>query len=262
MLHRQSFEGEEHRRAGWTEYEVRRMLRQLRRPYSLELHPLARILADVLSAPSCYDAVRTVIDQAFRKAGSFGSKLRELVYRSDIEGTATRASIANQMNLSARQYFRYRKEAISVLVSHINTLVQRPARDGEQLLVRLAEKLREQDPGQAAHIFESLAATDATGLQFSAEAVESRIEAGEALPESVFVAFPREVSDRLAARVTVIHAQRCRRDASTALGDRLLRSYVEQEQPMPSPISSELARAVLVMARHAHGAYDFELATR
>ncbi|MBV8726970.1 MAG: hypothetical protein JO233_04230 [Candidatus Eremiobacteraeota bacterium] len=238
------------------------MLRQLRRPHSLELHPLARILADVLNAPSCYDAVRSVIDQAFANAGTFGAKLRELVYRSDIDGTATRASVANQMNLSARQYFRYRKEAILLLVEHINALVQRPARGEESLLVRLAEKVRLQDPGQAAHIFESLATTEDAALHFSAEAVESRIEAGEALPESALAAFSQDVSNRLTARLTVAHAQRCRRDAATALGDRLLRSHVDREQPMPAEISSELARAVLVMARHAHGAYDFELATR
>ena len=262
MLSDRAFGGGDHRQTGWTEYEVRRMLRQMRRPHALEMHPLARILADVLDTPNCYDALRTTIDRAFSGAGALGTKLRELVYRSDIETSATRASVANQMHLSARQYFRYRKEAILLLVEYINSVVQRPAHQDDELLVRLAEKVRAQDPSRAAYIFESLAIAEPSAVEFSADAIESRIEAGELLPESALAGFPSAVADRLAARLTVSYAQRAKRDAAVALGDKLLRTYVERDEAMPRAMACELAKAVLIMSRHAHGRYDFELAAR
>src|ERR1700692_4107856 len=110
----------------WREKEVRRLLRGLRGPHVRENEPLALVLCETYELSDPYTAVVRVIDETFVNKGLVGKKLHNLIQRSDIDETRTQAGVAYEMNLSPRQFFRYRREAITALAAHINDLLDRP----------------------------------------------------------------------------------------------------------------------------------------
>lgn len=102
--------------------EVRRLLRLLRKPKCLESHTLALAIRDHLKATNCYEAVLRFLNQTFNQYGQEGRRLHELLRRTDIDGSETHASIAASMNLSTRQFYRHRSNAIHIIVRALREL--------------------------------------------------------------------------------------------------------------------------------------------
>jgi hypothetical protein len=94
---------------------VRKLLRLLRRPYLLPKEPLAQRLRDSLGTESCHQALLQLIDLTFA-AEPEGERLREILIRSDIHAQKARV-VAAAVNLSLRQFFRRRAQAIEALAT-------------------------------------------------------------------------------------------------------------------------------------------------
>jgi len=157
----------------WGEREVRRMLHGLRRPHRLESDPLARFLCHVYGIEGPYDACLRLIYDALLDKGLVGKRLYELVRSCDIDATETLLSTAAKMGVSARQFFRYRREAIVALGAHANALGAahpRPTSPVEEL----ARLLSELHPAAGTRVYEIAYATDASRLQ----RIEAALNAG------------------------------------------------------------------------------------
>lgn len=136
-------------RATWTERGVRQLLRLLRRPQALEMFPLACEIRDAVGAPSAYEGVVRVIATALSEYGRDGAQLYALIKRCDIEGTSTQTAIAYEMNLSSRQFFRYRAEAVRIIARFLQRLQEKRF----DPIVELANLVQSADPYAALEIY-------------------------------------------------------------------------------------------------------------
>ncbi|GEM_PF-3960674 len=101
-------------------FALRKTLRLLRRPELLGRDPLARRLRESFKTQSCRDALVLLIDRAFAQDPG-AAQLRDLLVRCDLRGQKARAAAA-EMNLSIRQFFRWRAAAIGMLATAIQEL--------------------------------------------------------------------------------------------------------------------------------------------
>ena len=74
-------------RREWGEREVRRLLRGLRRPHTLAMEPLARLLCDIYAVENPYDASLRFIAETFVNGGLVGKRLFELIQTCDVQAT-------------------------------------------------------------------------------------------------------------------------------------------------------------------------------
>lgn len=135
----------------WTNLEVRKILRLLRKPRALELERLAVLLREALGAQDEAAALRTIIDAAFDSSNPIDRLRHELVGRCDIEGQSTRQT-ARALNVSMRQFFRHRADAIEVIARSIEKALRRPP-DSQSHLLRLARMVETIDPKAALDIY-------------------------------------------------------------------------------------------------------------
>ncbi len=127
--------------------EVRRLLRSLSRPKSLESQALALLIKDHFGAANCHDAVMLFLRRIFSEYGREGRRLFDLLRRTDMEGMETHAAIAASMNLSTRQFYRYRSNAVHIIVRGVRDLLAQ-SKD-EPLTQVLARSMESIDPGIA-----------------------------------------------------------------------------------------------------------------
>ena len=99
--------------------EVRRLLGKMKCPPLLEGDPLARRLRDALGAESSSIAASRVVERALAREHP---RLREIVQRCDFEGTKV-VAVASDLNLSARQVFRYRVAAVDAIARAVGTVL-------------------------------------------------------------------------------------------------------------------------------------------
>ncbi|MDQ6929415.1 MAG: hypothetical protein M3126_01945 [Candidatus Eremiobacteraeota bacterium] len=197
----------------WGEREVRRLLRGLQRPYILESEPLAQVLCRAYELDSPYDAVLRLIDRTFINAGVVGKRLHELVTRCDVDGTASQLAAAAAMNLSTRQFFRYRREAVRALVAQVNlTLTDRLANSSAvEELVRL---LAEVDPSSATRVFHLFPQSG----DLLAHRLDAALSAGYAVNESLLTGL--QAPDRQTALLRV--ARFCFEAGNAIPGNRIV----------------------------------------
>ena len=94
--------------------DIRRLLRALRRPHTLEQMPLAARLQAALGAHDAKAAVLELVAGAFEGGPPRYALLRDIVQRCDLAGQPTQA-VADALHLSPRQFFRYRAEALAAV---------------------------------------------------------------------------------------------------------------------------------------------------
>jgi hypothetical protein len=120
-----------------TNREIRLLLRLLRRPHALEREPLAIMLREATHAESAHKAVIAAIDSAFDPASSSGRLLKEIIRRCDIDCETTAAAAAG-MNLSVRQFFRYRTDAVEAIAQSVGRSLRQPDDSSRKQLVMAA----------------------------------------------------------------------------------------------------------------------------
>jgi hypothetical protein len=120
-----------------TNREIRLLLRLLRRPHALEREPLAIMLREATHADTAYKAVIVAIDSAFDAAIPSGRFLKEIIRRCDIDCQTTAAAAAD-MNLSVRQFFRYRTDAVEAIAHSVGRSLRQPDDSSRKQLVMAA----------------------------------------------------------------------------------------------------------------------------
>jgi hypothetical protein len=135
----------------WTNREIRLLLKLLRRPHALEREPLAVMLREALHADSARKAVLTTIESAFDTAAPGGRLLKEIVRRCDIDGETTDAAAA-AMNLSVRQFFRYRTDAVEAIAQAVSKSLRQPDDSSRKQLV-MASMVADFDPRAALDMY-------------------------------------------------------------------------------------------------------------
>ncbi|HET9393649.1 MAG TPA: hypothetical protein VFO29_09065 [Candidatus Rubrimentiphilum sp.] len=128
--------------------EVGRLLRALKRPHLLARNPIGQMLFEASSAPTAYDAVIALIGETFDARTVRGQRLLELLRLTDIEGDLPMVSVARQMGLSPRQYFRYRGEAVDALAERLESIFARRS-STTQAAQKLTTLLADVDPAAA-----------------------------------------------------------------------------------------------------------------
>ena len=135
----------------WGEDAVRGLLRGLRRPHTLHDSPLARALMSAYGVNEPVKAARCLVNDTFAHGGLVGTRLAEIVYRSDFDASIPLVAVAQQMGLSPRHFFRRRAEAISALARHAASVAFQPLAP-DRAILHLAGSLSRTDPETSAAI--------------------------------------------------------------------------------------------------------------
>jgi two-component system response regulator DesR len=98
---------------------LRTMLRKLRRPWLLEHDEQARALRAALGTASARDAVRLLIDRGIR---DLDERSQAIILRCDVAGERT-ATIADELYISIRQFFRSRAAALAAIQTELERLL-------------------------------------------------------------------------------------------------------------------------------------------
>ncbi len=142
----------------WTNLEVRKLLRLMRRPHALERERLAVLLRQATQKRDSREALRAVIEEAFDVSDDADRLRLEIIRRCDMEGQTTRAA-AHALHLSIRQFFRYRADAIDAITQSIERALRRPP-DSHNHLLQLARMVETIDPRAALDIYCRVAQDD------------------------------------------------------------------------------------------------------
>jgi hypothetical protein len=100
------------------EGEVRALLRTLKRPFALKRNQLARSLQEAYRAPDALAAIVAAIREACSQAPAYGPIFQEIIGRCDLRAEPTKHAAA-EMSMSARTFFRFRKDAIATVTHGI-----------------------------------------------------------------------------------------------------------------------------------------------
>jgi tetratricopeptide (TPR) repeat protein len=100
----------------WGYRRVRQLLRKLRTPGAIQDDELARALCSLTGAPSIRDAVLLLAEKALR---DFPAVYWTIVRRVDVDGESSQ-SVAEEIHLSERSFFRYRAAAIAAVAAEID----------------------------------------------------------------------------------------------------------------------------------------------
>jgi hypothetical protein len=90
------------------------------------------------------EALLFAIDAAFDRSDAQQLIRYETIRRVDVAGETTHAAASN-MNVSVRQFFRYRSEAIAAIAQSIERILRRPP-DSHRHLLLLAKTIETVDP--------------------------------------------------------------------------------------------------------------------
>ncbi|MBV8244584.1 MAG: hypothetical protein JOZ38_01545 [Candidatus Eremiobacteraeota bacterium] len=240
----------ERARVMWTEYDVRRLLRVLRKPQRLESMPLARALCDATEIADPYKAVLSMIDRTFADRGYHAQRLRELIWRSDVDASGTQQVVAYEMHLSARQFFRYRSDAIKALAATINRLFEtrNSVRDP---IEALAELTSESDPEAALAIYDLSGGSSRSTLS----RIDAALGAGKIPANPTFAVADGSEALISLARIAQAYAWDAQPQRAEALTDKVRSLLFSRVVPDRSHIEFELSRVEYIRARQANNAY-------
>jgi len=101
-----------------THPDARRLLYKLRTPPIFEGDLLARRLRAILGTPTAREAFLRVVDVALAYQDP---RARVIIERCDIDGLKI-VAVASELNLSARQVFRYRSVAVEAIARVLEEL--------------------------------------------------------------------------------------------------------------------------------------------
>jgi len=107
--------GEQRRTPGPTERDVRELLRMLRRPFLLEQNQLALLLKKAYGTADPVAAVHAMIKESISDSPAFGDVYSEIIQRCDVRAESTKQAAAS-MNMSVRTFFRFRKDALLIVM--------------------------------------------------------------------------------------------------------------------------------------------------
>jgi hypothetical protein len=107
--------GEKQKNIVVSERNVRELLRMLRRPFLLEQNELALTLRDAYDTTGPLEAVHALIRESVSDSPAFGNLYAEIIQRCDVRAESTKQAAA-AMNMSIRTFFRFRKDALMVVV--------------------------------------------------------------------------------------------------------------------------------------------------
>jgi tetratricopeptide (TPR) repeat protein len=102
----------------WGDRRIRQLLRKVAAPSDVHDDELAHSLRRLTGASSEREAVRVVADRALRE---YPPLYGEIVRRVDFNGESSK-TVADDLHLSERTFFRHRRAAISVIAAEIATL--------------------------------------------------------------------------------------------------------------------------------------------
>ena len=107
-----------------TEEDVQVALRHLHRPDRLEESRLVRYLRKTFTGASFREAFLLSVESAFQGQPQTNKllELRDIIYKTDVENAVPRARAAASLGMSYRGFFRKRKQAIRIIVDHINAV--------------------------------------------------------------------------------------------------------------------------------------------
>ncbi|MDP9023892.1 MAG: hypothetical protein M3N13_00770, partial [Candidatus Eremiobacteraeota bacterium] len=198
----------------WGERHVRGVLQALKRPHLLGTEPLALFLCESFGRDDPYEAVLALIQRTFSDRGHIGKRLYDVIYRCDIDASNKRLASASEMNVSLRQFFRYRHEAIRALTAQANALAKTTP-SGESALEHLAGMLAETDPGAASQMYALRTAPPAAFAR-----VNATLSSGDPIDERLLQGCSR--NERLVALIRA--ARYCAVSGAPTKADRLLAS--------------------------------------
>jgi tetratricopeptide (TPR) repeat protein len=104
----------------WGYRRVRQLLRKLRTPGAIQDDGLARALCSLTGSPSVRDAVLLLAERALR---DFPPVYWTIVRRVDVEGESSH-TVAAQIHVSERSFFRYRAAAIAAIAAEIDAVTR------------------------------------------------------------------------------------------------------------------------------------------
>ena len=212
------------------------------------MFPLACEIRDAVGAPSAYEGVVRVIQTALAEYGRDGAQLYALIKRCDIEGTSTQTAIAYEMNLSSRQFFRYRAEAVRIIARFLQRLHDKRF----DPVVELANLVQSADPFAALEIYR----LDEHGSAPLATVLGATVRSGSVLDDDEILA--GDSYDALAAKAHLAygHVWAGNRDAADALMARVTRSMEYRRTPQRSALEFELNLARFLMAQYGASVRD------
>lgn len=143
----------------WTENDVRRLLKAVRRPHSLREIPLALAIARDYESDDPLDAVRRFVNETFKGGGIVGRRLLDLIERCDFDAALPMTAVAAQLGLSPRQLFRHRREAVRALQRRAESLGGAHAKP-KDVIARIASVVGQTDPRAAQLMYGIAGASD------------------------------------------------------------------------------------------------------
>ena len=232
----------------WTNREVRNILRLLRRPHRLDRERLVVMLRECTHARDGREALLLAIDSAFDRSEAQQLLRYETIRRVDIAGETTHAAASN-MNVSVRQFFRYRSEAIAAIAQSIERILRRPP-DSHRHLLLLAKTIETVDPKAAREIYLRVPAHD--GGQVAYNIVRTSLWAGMEVTEEQINACQgpwRLLALAAVARHLIAQGQD---EKATELRAQLRAQVVRNGGPLYDAVAFELA-AQDILDAHRHG---------
>ncbi len=221
----------------WTNQEIRNLLRAMRRPHALERERLAVMLREAMGTRDARTAIQSIIERSFDTSSPADRLRLEIVRRCDVGGETTRAAAA-ALNLSVRQFFRIRAEAIACIAESVERELRR-APNSENNLALLAQSIERIDPKAALDIYLRLPSKGDGETAYNV--VRSSIWAGiEVTPQQIDAC---EGPWRLLALAAVARHRVSRgdEDGALALRDQLREELKQPKGPRYDAAAFELA---------------------
>ena len=115
----------------WGYRRIRQLLRKLRTPGAIQDDELGRALCSLTGSPAVRDAVLLLAERALR---AYPPVYWTIVRRVDVDGESSQ-SVADEIHLSERSFFRYRAAAIAAIAAEFDAVTRSapPKRSGEDL---------------------------------------------------------------------------------------------------------------------------------
>jgi hypothetical protein len=123
----------------WSNRDIRRLLSLIRYPGKLEAAPLGLALRHATGKDSNIAAISAIIDRSLSGKSAVETLMRECITQCDVFGEKT-LTTARKFGLSARQFFRYRADAVAAIANEVNRVLQLDQEPTDYRL-RLAEML-------------------------------------------------------------------------------------------------------------------------
>ena len=165
------------------EHHVRRLLSAARRADPLRGDAVAEELQRVTESANIGEALKKLVEITFKDLGHMGSRLSELILRSDLDGSLSFTEVASRMGLSLRQFFRYRARAVQMLAGELHVLIRHPPEPTDTLGF-LFDTLVNWNPGGALDLL-----SVASSVPFELEAIRTIrafVETARAIPAAAF----------------------------------------------------------------------------